>query len=116
MSERVGLANCTQRQALFLGGPEAPRQRDCSEQTAREIDEEVKTLLDRGYAEAKHCLTTHRNQLERIAAELLAKETLDGAEFYQMAGRSRPSAKELTPALPDTKRVGLLHLAPSMGA
>src|SRR3989442_12202180 len=53
MSERVGLANCAQRQAQFLAGPEFQMQRECSEQTAREIDEEVKVLLDRCYAEAK---------------------------------------------------------------
>ncbi len=105
MSERIGLANCAQRQAQFLAGPEAGFQRDCSEQTAREMDEEVKAILDRAYQEAKQCLTAHRDQLERVTAELLAKETLDGAEFYQMVGRPKPCAKEPVPPLPAPKTV-----------
>jgi len=100
MSERVGLANCAQRQAQFLAGPECPMQRDCSEQTAREIDEEVKVLLDRCYAEAKEILSLHRDQLEKVTTELLARETLDGAEFYQFAGKEMPRAKEPVPPMP----------------
>jgi cell division protease FtsH len=94
MSERVGLANCAQRQAQFLAGPEFQMQRDCSEQTAREIDEEVKKLLDRCYAEAKEILTQHRDQLEKATAELLARETLEGAEFYKLVGKEMPRVKE----------------------
>jgi cell division protease FtsH len=100
MSERVGLANCAQRPAQFLAGPEAPLQRDCSEQTAREIDEEVKKLLDHEYARAKEILTTHREQLEKVTAQLLARETLDGAEFYRLVGKEMPRAKEPVPPMP----------------
>jgi cell division protease FtsH len=98
MSQRVGLANCAQRQPAFLAGPEFPLQRDCSEQTAREIDEEVKGILDRAYVEAKEVLTVHRDELERVAGELLARETLDGAEFYRLVGMPHP--KEAGTALP----------------
>lgn len=98
MSERVGLANCAQRPPAFLAGPEFPLQRDCSEQTTREIDEEVKGILDRSYVEAKEVLTVHRDQLERLAGELLARETLDGAEFYRLVGVPRP--KEAGAAVP----------------
>jgi ATP-dependent Zn protease len=45
MSERIGLVSCAQRQSAFLG-LDGSMQRDCSEETAREIDEEVKVLLD----------------------------------------------------------------------
>ena len=100
MSERVGLANCAQRQPEFLAGPGYPLQRDCSEQTAREIDEEVKGLLDRAYVEAKEVLTVHRDQLERVTTELLARETLEGADFYRLVGKEMPQAKEAVPALP----------------
>jgi cell division protease FtsH len=100
MSERVGLANCAQRPAQFLAGPDAPLQRDCSEQTAREIDEEVKKLLDHEYARAKEILTAHREQLEKVTAELLARETLDGAEFYRLVGKEIPRAKEPVPPMP----------------
>jgi cell division protease FtsH len=100
MSERIGLVHCVQRQPLFLAGAEAPLQRDCSEQTAREIDEEVKSLLDHAYAKAREILTEHRDQLEKITAELLARETLDGPEFYRLVGREMPQAREPVPPLP----------------
>ncbi len=100
MSERVGLAYCAQRQPTFLAGPEFQLQRDCSEQTAREIDEEVKKILDRCYAEAKRILSAHRDQLENVTTELLARETLEGAEFYQLVGKEMPRAKEPVPPMP----------------
>jgi cell division protease FtsH len=70
MSERVGLPNCAHRQSMFLAGTDSALQRDCSEQTAREIDEEVKAILHGAYDEAKRCLTTHRDQLEKIARQV----------------------------------------------
>ncbi len=100
MSERLGLANCAQRPAQFLAGPEAVLQRDCSEQTAREIDEEVKSLLDHAYVKAKEILTENRAQLERVTAELLTRETLDGPEFYRLVGKEMPRSKEPVPPLP----------------
>ena len=50
-------------------------QRDCSEETAREIDEEVKAILNEAYTRTKEVLAAHRDQLEKIAAELLKKES-----------------------------------------
>lgn len=100
MSERIGLVHCAQRPAAFLTGPDAPLQRDCSEHTAREIDEEVKSLLDHAYARAREILTEHRDPLEKITAQLLKRETLDGAEFYTLVGQPMPRAREPVPPLP----------------
>ena len=100
MSERIGLAYCAQRQPAFLNGPQVQFQRDCSELTAREIDEEVKKLLDRSYAEAKEILAIHREQLERVAAELQRRETLDGADFYKLIGKELPLPRESAAAAP----------------
>jgi cell division protease FtsH len=92
MNDRIGLAHVAQRQNAMLLGPDAQLQRDSSEATAREIDEEVKKLLDCGYEEAKELLTTHRGELERVSQELLKRETISGDEFYQMIGKPRPKA------------------------
>jgi cell division protease FtsH len=100
MSERLGLVHCARPQAAFLAGPEFQLQRDCSEQTAREIDEEVKELLERAYAEAKETLTVYRDQLDRVSAELLRRETLEGAGFYQLIGKEMPRDHEPAPARP----------------
>jgi cell division protease FtsH len=91
MSDRIGLANCAQRQPTFLNGQEFQLQRDCSEETAREIDQEVKKLLESAYDESKQILTTHRDQLELVAATLLKSESLDGPTFYKLVGREVPA-------------------------
>ena len=98
MSDSIGLVSCVQRQSAFLDGQ---MQRDCSEATARDIDEEVKVLLDHAYAKAKQILSAHRDQLEKIAAELLKKEALDAQEFYRLVGKEMPRAKEPLPPLPE---------------
>ncbi len=98
MSETIGLVSCVQRQSAFLDGQ---MQRDCSEATARDIDEEVKVLLDQAYAKAKQILSAHRDQLEKIATELLKKEALDAKEFYRLVGKEMPRAKEPAPPLPE---------------
>ncbi|HMJ90662.1 MAG TPA: cell division protein FtsH, partial [Candidatus Acidoferrum sp.] len=89
MNDRLGLAHTAQRNGpAFMPGMENQMQRDCSEATAKLIDEEVKKILDRAYAEAKEILTLHRGQLDRVTSELLKRETLDGPTFNQLIGRA----------------------------
>ncbi len=90
MNDRIGLARVAQRQNSYLAGMDGQLQRDSSETTAREIDEEVKKLLDASYAEAKDILASERNHLELVAKELLKRETLSGDEFYALIGKPRP--------------------------
>jgi cell division protease FtsH len=88
MSEQVGLARCAQRQDGFVSaGVDGAFQRDCSEKTAQLIDEEVKKILEQGYQEAKEILNQHRDQLDRVSAELLKFETLDAPAFNRLIGR-----------------------------
>ena len=83
MSDKVGLVHCGHRQPAFLPAANGAMQRDCSEQTAHQIDVEVKQILDSAYREAKRILTDHRETLEAIAAALLGKRD---------SGRGRVSA------------------------
>jgi cell division protease FtsH len=62
---------------LALAPGAAAPQRDCSEQTAHAVDEEVRQLLDELYADARATLLQHREQLDRVVAALLERETLD---------------------------------------
>jgi len=97
MSDSVGLARCAQRQqGTYLPGIDGTFQRDCSERTAQEIDEEVKKLLDQEYAQAKAILNEHRDQLEAVTQKLLETETLDARAFNQLIGRS-PKEDERRP-------------------
>jgi cell division protease FtsH len=94
MSDRVGLPSCAQRQPSFLDGQGFQIQRDCSEETAKVIDEEVRRLLALAYQEAKETLSTNRDQLEQVTAELLKSETIDGPTFYKLLGQEVPAVKE----------------------
>jgi len=87
MSETIGLVHCAQRQSPTLAGIDGVLQRDCSEATARKIDEETKKILDSAYAEAKTILREHRDQLDLVANELLQNEVLDAASFKKLIER-----------------------------
>lgn len=97
MSDKVGLANCAQRSPGLLDGLDYPLQRDCSEQTASAIDDEVKKILDRAYAEAREILTLHRENHHQVMEELLKRETIEGQDLYQLLGQKMPRAKEAVP-------------------
>jgi cell division protease FtsH len=85
MGEAVGLVHCAQRPSMFMPATDgSTAQIDCSPQTARDIDNEVKSLLDAAYVDAKNILTHHRKALDRVAQELIAQETIDGGEFRQL--------------------------------
>jgi len=85
MSEKIGLAHCAQRQSpYFLATTETGMVRDCSEETAREIDEEVKGILSFCYEESKKILTQKQALFEIIVMELMEKETIDGSDFQKL--------------------------------
>ena len=78
MSERLGrLAYGTPQNAQFLRFPFASGERNYSEKTSEAIDAEVRRISDELYLRAKSILNRRRAELERIALELMQKETLD---------------------------------------
>jgi cell division protease FtsH len=84
MSDKIGLVHCANREPVFMPDFRADGQLDCSAETAHIVDGEVKQLLDSAYQAAKSILNEHRQQLDRVAHELLRKETLDAAEFQAL--------------------------------
>jgi len=78
MSDRLGhLTYGAPHNAQFLRFPFTSEERNYSEKTSEAIDEEVRRISDRLYLRAKTVLTSRRAELERIARELILKETLD---------------------------------------
>jgi len=65
---------------IFLGR-ELAQHRDFSEETAKEIDSEVRRLVNHGYDRAKKLILDNRDTLERIALALLDREVLDANEL-----------------------------------
>jgi cell division protease FtsH len=94
MSRAIGPVSYSRQPPRFLGGlADLDSRRDASEETARAIDEEVKAILDHESARAAILLERKRDKLERIAGELLVKETLSAAELEAlMSGGSNGHA------------------------
>jgi cell division protease FtsH len=65
---------------IFLGR-ELSQHRDFSEETAREIDSEVRRLVNTGYEKAKNVILENRDAMVRIALALLEREVLDANEL-----------------------------------
>ncbi len=98
MGDSVGLVHCAQRHEPFLAAGDGLLQRDCSEQTAREIDEEVKKILDAAYADSKNILELHRSQLDLVAQELLQRETLDSETLKHLIDQSAEPPSQIEAA------------------
>jgi cell division protease FtsH len=67
-------------------GEEIAHRREYSETTAREIDEEVKSILDEAYQRAAASLQKYREELDRIAEVLLQKEEITDQEVLDLIG------------------------------
>ncbi len=102
MSDSIGLVHVGLRPGPFMPtAQDGAIQRDCSEQTAREIDEEVKAMLADAYQSARRILESHRQQLDRIAGELLRRETLDEPAFRALLDGhplAEPTAETAAPS------------------
>ena len=61
-----------------------PRSQHHSEQTAREIDQEVKRIIDEGLQRTRHILETRRAALEAISQQLIKQEVIDAAELKRL--------------------------------
>ena len=86
MSEVLGPVHFrTGAEHPFLGY-ELTQEKDFSEATAREIDEEVRRIVGLAELQAISALTTYKEQLEVLVAELLKTETLDKPAIDQLLG------------------------------
>lgn len=82
MSEKLGLVNyeSSDEEEVFLGR-DLGHAKNFSEETAVQIDEEVKRIMDECYAEARRILEENMEILHNCAALLLEKDRIDGTEF-----------------------------------
>ena len=80
---------------VFLGRDMMTRSKDYSEQTAQDIDAEVKRIIDEANTTAKELINTHRDKLEIIANALLEYETLEGSQVVEIVrtGKFTPPPK-----------------------
>jgi cell division protease FtsH len=88
MSERMGPVKYTEAHDGVTGHEEVIA---VSATTRRELDEEVRRIIDQQYEHARKLIEDNRDKLERVAKSLLEYETLDCAQVKQlMAGEELP--------------------------
>ena len=82
-SERLGPLSFGDNHDVFLG-EDLMHSRDYSEATSRVVDEEVSRILQEQQDRAMKILSKHKAGLEKVTAELLAKETISGEEVGKL--------------------------------
>jgi cell division protease FtsH len=105
MSEKLGPRTFGHKEEMVFLGREISEQRDYSEEVARMIDEEVQSIIETAHKTARTILTKNRKKLERLAQELITKETLEGAELETLFGdlglaKPTPPVKKTTVPVP----------------
>lgn len=103
MSDVIGLMSVGDQDHEVFLGRELSQRRGVSEHTARQVDTEVKRILDDAHERARELLEQERDLLERIAQALLERETLDRHEVRLLAdGKELPPLEKLDiPGDPD---------------
>ena len=96
MSRNLGLSTLTRTVGAPLLGT-TQEERLCSEDTARQIDEEVSERISELYDAAKRRLKEQRGALEVVAEALIARETLSGEEVTQLVAHTPAPALERAP-------------------
>jgi len=81
MSEKLGPLTFGKKEEEIFLGREFARHRDYSEETARLIDDEVRTIVAQGYKKAKEIVQANMTTLHKLANTLLEKEVLDGNQI-----------------------------------
>ena len=75
-----------------------------SEQTAREIDEEVKRILDEMLERVRHILAERRQSLEAVTKSLMEQETIDSDELKQIIEETSSGARIVPGTAAEPKR------------
>ncbi|UCD12774.1 MAG: ATP-dependent zinc metalloprotease FtsH [Nitrospinaceae bacterium] len=108
MSDKMGpLTYGTKEEQVFLG-KDFQTQKNFSDQTAKLIDQEVKTLVMGGYNKAKDIISENREDLEKLAQALLERETLDAEEIRLIikggdSGTGPLASEDKAPAKPPVR-------------
>jgi len=90
MSEKMGPLSYGKKEEQIFLGREFATHKDYSEETAKQIDAEVVSIVKHNYEKAKDLLNNHIEILHKMVAELLEKEVLNTAEIDVIIGSALP--------------------------
>jgi cell division protease FtsH len=104
---RMGRVNFREsgRSPFLSTSIDMPRERSHSEHTAREIDQEVKRIIDGSIEKVRHILATRRGSLEALARQLIKKEVIDAEELKSIIDANSTSPVIVPGTDGDRKRV-----------
>ncbi len=109
MSEKLGPRVFGHEHSQPFLGREFSTEPDYSDEIAREIDDEVRRIVEAAHQRARDILTEHRSRLGSISEILVKRETIEKEEFeallegkteLEVFGAEEPPAPELPPAPP----------------
>jgi cell division protease FtsH len=84
MSERLGPRVFGHDRSMPFLGREFSAEPDYSDEVAREIDDEVRRIVEDAHQTSKDILSEHREQLDTISRILLERETIEAEEFIAL--------------------------------
>jgi len=84
MSERLGPRVFGHDRSQPFLGRELSAEPDYSDEIAREIDDEIRRIVEEAHQTAKGILSEHREQLDQISKILLERETIDAEQFVKL--------------------------------
>jgi cell division protease FtsH len=90
MSDKIGPLTFGKREEHIFLGREIAQHKDFSEQTAVDIDTEIKRIVLENYDRAKDIIRQQMERLHRLASALLEKEVLAGEEIDEVLGLKPP--------------------------
>ena len=99
MSDKIGTVCIGEKDQEVFIGREWVQNRSFSEKTAKEVDAEVKVLVEEAHARCHKLLTDNLDALHRIAAALMEKETITGEDIDELMKDPDPDL----PTAPGTK-------------
>ena len=86
MSEKLGPLTYGQKEEEIFLGRQITRHKNYSEETAIDIDKEIKYIVDTQMTRAERILKENMDTLHRLALALLEREILDGSEIDLIIG------------------------------
>jgi len=92
MSEKLGPRVLGRNHDMPFLGREMGNEPDYSDEVAREIDEEIRRVIEDAHEKAVRVLTSHMEELHRISAILIERETIDREQYERLlAGEDEAS-------------------------
>ena len=91
MSDEFGMMALASRRSQYLDGGYGL---DCAQDTAAAMDKAVKDILDKCYTDAVNIIRDNREDMDKVVAYLLEKETITGAEMVAIIEGRDPSTVE----------------------